>query len=143
MVSESDKWLLGHTLAKDKPFYWKIDDAGNIYIKRKFKHAKDYLEQKLSNQELNKLDEFMSDREWKSLANSVSKLGTGTEKSGVGWFLYHQLGMDGTAAQLSSQLGTIFTNSGAWLYNGKKKNIEFKKNTENWFQKVNDYYAKG
>ncbi|HHW03013.1 MAG TPA: hypothetical protein GXX35_09405 [Thermoanaerobacterales bacterium] len=137
----NESWVLERTLGgKAKEFYWRIDDEGNIYIKRKFKNMKKPLEDEISVEQLNKLDEYLSDGEWKSLANNVAKLRRKEEKNGIGRFIYENFGMNETRAQLSSHLGAIFSNSGAWLYNGKKMNMEFKRNTYNWVKVVKDYY---
>ncbi len=121
-------------------FYWRIDNQGNVFIRRKFKSQKNYLEEKLSFDDINKLDKYMADGEWKALANNVAKLGAGTEKPGIGKFLHEQLDMSTTSSQLSSHLGTIFANSGAWLFNSKKKNMKFKKSDNEWLKKIYDYY---
>jgi hypothetical protein len=139
----NDGWLYEKTLGgKAKEFWWKIDEEYNILIKRRFAHQKEPLTQKVTSEEINKLDEYLSDGEWKALSNNVEKLRLGIEKPGIGKFLYDNLKMNETEAQLSSHLGTIFSNSGAWLYNGKEKNMEFKKNTEDWKRLIKEYYDK-
>ena len=61
----------------------------------------------------------MADAEWWPLANNVEKLANGTEKHGLGRFLYEQLGRDTAGAQLAGQLGVILTSAGVWDYHGK------------------------
>ncbi len=77
-------WSLSHTLGeKEKTFYWRIDSrGGNIFIKRKFR--KDIFSRidKISCNNLDRLQGFMQDREWKDLANNAAKLYMGgTEKT--------------------------------------------------------------
>lgn len=137
----ADKWVLEKTLGgKAKPFYWKIDDKGSISIKRMFGNQEKLISQTVNAQELGKIDKYLSDGGWKALANDVEKLKKGTEKPGIGKFMYDNLEMNEAEAQLSSHLGAIFSNAGAWLYNGKKRGIEFKKNTDNWAKVVREYY---
>lgn len=132
-----------HTLGgKAKEFLWKIEPDGAISIRREFKNLKVYIEQTISAAELNRLDEYMRDGDWKPLANNVARLRRKEEKDGIGRFLYENLGLDESGAQLASQLGAIFSNSGAWLHNGKKRGMEFKRNTGDWAGVVTDYYRK-
>lgn len=55
----------------------------------------------------------MQDREWKDLANNAAKLYMGTEKNGIGKFMY-SLRPEVPYAQLSSQLAAIFYRSEVW-----------------------------
>lgn len=136
-----EEWIYERTLgSKEKPFYWKIDKEGNIFISRKFKNKQQYVIRKISTNELNELDNYLRDGSWKALANNVAKLRLGTEKAGIGKFLYEELGMSVTDAQLSSHLGAIFSKSGAWIFNGKQKNMEFKSNADDWAKVVREYY---
>ncbi|WP_269849934.1 hypothetical protein [Methanosarcina horonobensis] len=101
-------WSQSHTLGpKEKAFSWRIDSQGNIFIKRKFRNALFPRIEKVSCSHLDKLHVFMQDREWKDLANDAEKLYTGTEKEGIGKFLY-RLRSEVPYAQLSSQLVAIF-----------------------------------
>lgn len=74
-----------HTLGGEtKEFYWRIDDEDNIFIRRKFKNLKVYLEQKISAAELSRLNEYLRDGGWKPLANNVARLRRKEEKDGIG-----------------------------------------------------------
>lgn len=91
---------------------------------------------------LNRLDECMTDGKWKDLANNVQKLANGKEKPGVGKFLYDELGWNTTDAQLSSHLGVIFYRSKVWDFNGKMRGMQFKRISSNWSELVQNYYEK-
>jgi len=61
-------WSASHTLGtKEKVFSWRIDSRGNIFIKRKFKSGLFPRIDKISCSNLDKLQGFMQDREWKDL----------------------------------------------------------------------------
>ncbi|MDO9536127.1 MAG: hypothetical protein Q7J85_12550 [Bacillota bacterium] len=137
-----EQWLSEHTISKANHFYWKIDQEGNVSIKRKFKNMKVSLVHEIPAADLEKLHEYLSDGAWRALANNVVKLRLKKEEDGLGRFLYENLRMNETGSQLASHLGAIFSNSGAWLYNGKKRSMKFKRNTEDWLKVVKDYYEK-
>ncbi|WP_255334914.1 hypothetical protein [Methanosarcina sp. KYL-1] len=133
-------WSRSSTLgAKQKAFSWRIDTRGNIFIKRKFRHARFPRIDKISCTHLNKLDGFMQDREWKDLANNVAKLHRRNEKEGIGNFLY-RLRPDVSYAQLSSQLGAIFYRSGVWEWNEQKRGMQFQLLPGDWREKTVGYY---
>ncbi len=135
-----DSWILFRTLGvKHKNFSWKIDDKCNITIKRKFKNELKYRIETVSNEHLNKLGKYMEEGDWKDLANNVEKLRKGTEKDGIGSFIY-SLRADPSYAQLSSHLGAIFYHSGVWKWNGQKRGIKFLQNSDNWCEKITYYY---
>ena len=79
--------------------------------------------------------------DWVCLANDVQKLKNGTEKEGLGKFVFSKLGWSTTKAQLSSHIGAIFSDSGVWAYNGKKRGIKFKKNNNKWKEGIEALYA--
>lgn len=81
----------------------------------------------------------MQDREWKTLANDAAKLCMGTEKDGIGKFLY-KLRPEVSYAQLSSQLGAIFYQAGVWEWNEQKRGMKFLLLSENWQEKTTVYY---
>lgn len=133
-------WSLSHTLGeKEKTFYWRIDSRGNIFIKRKFR--KDIFSRidKISCNNLDRLQEFMQEREWKGLASNASKLYTGTEKNGIGKFMY-SLRPEVPYAQLSSQLAAIFYRSEVWEWNRKKRGMKFLLLSGSWQEKTAQYY---
>lgn len=81
----------------------------------------------------------MQDREWKDLANDAAKLYMGTEKEGIGKFLY-RLRPEVTYAQLSSQLASIFYHSEVWEWNEQKRGMKFLLLPGSWQEKIIQYY---
>ena len=63
------------------------------------------------------------DFEWFPLANNVQKLGTGTEKEGLGTAILKQRPTDITYAQASSYLGPFLDELGLFKWNQKRKGI--------------------
>ncbi|MDQ1275677.1 MAG: hypothetical protein QG610_1252 [Euryarchaeota archaeon] len=135
-----DSWSLSHTLGtRKKTFSWRIDSRGNIFIKRKFRKPLFPRIDKISCNHLDKLHEFMQDREWKDLANDAEKLYMGTEKDGIGKFLY-RLRQEVPYAQLSSQLAAIFYHSEVWEWNEQKRGMKFLLLSVGWQEKTTQYY---
>ncbi|HWQ50119.1 MAG TPA: hypothetical protein VN414_14470 [Methanosarcina sp.] len=133
-------WSWSRTLgAKQKGFSWRIDNRGNLFIKRKFRKYRFPRIDKISCRHLDRVCEFMQDREWKKLANDAAKLCMGTEKDGIGKFLY-KLRPEVSYAQLSSQLGAIFYQAGVWEWNEQKRGMKFLLLSENWQEKTIEYY---
>ncbi len=133
-------WSLSHTLgAKEKAFSWRIDSRGNIFMKRKFRRALFPRVDKISCSHLDKLYEFMQGGEWKNLANDAAKLYNGTEKDGIGKFLY-RLRPEVPYAQLSSQLAAIFYHSDVWEWNEQKRGMKFLLLSGSWKEKTMQYY---
>ena len=141
----NENWLHETTFGgKSKSFWWKFDERDNIHIKRLFnlKNGKKEVTKIATGHELDQLDDYMKDGNWKHIANNVKKLAHGTEKAGIGFFLYDQLNWSGTDAQLSGHLGVIFYKAGVWDYNNKKKGIQHKRISDNWKDNVRNYYEK-
>ncbi|WP_048120406.1 hypothetical protein [Methanosarcina vacuolata] len=133
-------WSRSKTLGtKQKVFSWRIDSRGNLFIKRKFRKNRFPRIDKISCRHLDRLCEFMEDREWKTLANNAAKLCMGTEKDGIGKSLY-KLRPEVSYAQLSSQLGAIFYQAGVWEWNEQKRGMKFLLLSENWQEKTTEYY---
>ncbi|MDM7918880.1 MAG: hypothetical protein QUS12_06915 [Methanosarcina sp.] len=136
----SASWSLSHTLGtKEKAFFWRIDSRGNIFIKRKFRNSLFPRIDKVSCSHLDRLHEFMQDMEWKDLANNAAKLYMGTEKDGIGKFLY-SLRQEVPYAQLSSQLAAIFYRSEVWEWNEQKRGMKFLLFSGSWQEKTMQYY---
>jgi len=136
----SSFWSASHTLGtKEKVFSWRIDSRGNIFIKRKFRNDLFPRIDKISCSNLEKLQGFMQDREWKDLANDAAKLYTGTEKDGIGKFLY-RLRAEVPYAHLSSQLAAIFYHSEVWEWNEQKRGMKFLLLPGNWQKRTMRYY---
>ncbi|AKB18346.1 MULTISPECIES: hypothetical protein [unclassified Methanosarcina] len=133
-------WSASHTLGtKEKVFSWRIDSRGNIFVKRKFRNDCFPRIDKISCSHLDKLQSFMQDREWKDLANDAAKLYLGTEKDGIGKFLY-RLRPEVPYAQLSSQLAAIFYHSEVWEWNEQKRGMKFLLLPGNWQERTMQYY---
>ena len=99
-----------------------------ICIKRAFQKK---VEQ-ITTHEMDLIFDYVTHNKWYDLANSVSKIPDGTEKEGIGKFMFYNLGWDQTKSQLSSHLGAIFSRSGIWEYNGKIRGIQFRRNLDQW-----------
>jgi hypothetical protein len=123
-------FVQGSTLGgKAKPFRWKVDEVGDLLIERKF-DLKSSPEPtvhytKFSVEEIQAIAIYVEQNGWTDLANNISKLGNGTEKEGIGKFLYNDLNCDITKCQASSQLSAIFTHAGIWEHNGKSRSMQF------------------
>lgn len=81
----------------------------------------------------------MEDMEWKDLANDAAKLYMGTEKDGIGKFMY-RLRPEVSYAQLSSQLAAIFYHSEIWKWNERKRGMRFLLFSGDWQEKTMQYY---
>jgi len=136
-------WVHSQTFGgKAKSFWWKSDEGYNIHVMRDFNGVKGSvsINVTISPADTEQLNNYMAKNEWVPLANNVEKLHNGTEKQGIGQFLHEQLGWSIVNSQLASQLGVIFSLSGAWEYNGKKKGIEFRQLSKGWRSCVSNYY---
>ena len=123
---------------KAKDFWWKVDDACNLYITRPMAiHSTTTIPR----EELDRLDQYMSEGEWKGLANNVEKLHNGTEVPGIGRFLHDELTWPVADALLASHLAVIFSNAGAWSYNGKRRGIELRRIAEDRQETLKRYYT--
>jgi hypothetical protein len=133
-------WSRSHTLGiKQKVFSWRIDRSGNIFIKRRFRRARFPRIDKVSCSHLDRLCRFMEDMEWKDLANDAAKLYMGTEKDGIGKFIY-RLRPEVPYGQLSSQLAAIFYYSEVWEWNERKRGMKFLLLSGDWQEKTMQYY---
>jgi hypothetical protein len=140
----NDDWVHSITLGgKAKSFWWKINADSSISISRKFntKNGEMMIKDNITKEELQKIHEYMKS-DWICLANNVQKLKNGTEKEGLGKFVFSKLGWSTTKAQLSSHIGAIFSDSGVWHYNGKKVGIKFKRGIIKWNEGIKALYVK-
>jgi hypothetical protein len=139
---DQDKdFINSKTLGHAKDFRWKIDNNYNIIILRKFRSSQQIYETLIRYYIINDLIDYLPNDEWFHLANNVEKLANGTEINGIGKYLYDQ-GFSNTDCQTASHLGTIFYQAGIWLYNGQRKRIGFKKNSDilEWVNHLKEYY---
>lgn len=130
-------WIKNNTLSAEKPFLW-FYDGERIIIKRKFKNNPEFINI-FSNDEIEKLILYIKQNSRVALANSVTKVQDGTEKDGIGKFIYNNINKDSSKQQAASQLVTIFYNADILLYNNKKKNMEFWINNINWKERILSY----
>ncbi|MEA4826383.1 MAG: hypothetical protein VB130_07090 [Clostridium sp.] len=138
----NSSWVCSMTLGgKAKTFWWKVDNNFDIHIKRKFKTFESMNYRVISKEQLEKIDDFIKSREWINLSNNVEKINNGTEKEGLGKFLYDVLNWQAADVQLASHIGAIFTLAGAWGFNGYKRGIQFKKNNIDWKRSILTYYS--
>jgi len=137
-------WVHSNTFGgKSKDFWWKIDNSCSIYIIRYFLLRDKGLVQKrdeIRPYELEKFNQYVSFDMESALANDVAKLTLHLEKNGLGKYCYEVLEWSNTKSQLASQLSVIFSTSKAWQFNGQKKNMKFKKLSEDWCVLIKKYY---
>ena len=138
---KDDGYCLAFTLGgKHKSFWWKINKDYSLEIIRKFNSGNGkIIFETFTEQEIQEIQKFINHNKI-PLANNVQKLTNGTEKEGLGKFLYEKLNKNTTQAQLASHISTIFYYSGIWDYNGRKRNMLFWKKSEDWKNLLNTYY---
>jgi len=95
---------------KAKSFRWAVDQDCAVKIQRIFKTKSGRSENNriITKTELDSINAYLSENEWIPLANNVEKLRNGTEKEGIGKFLYTELGWSEVDSQLASHLGALF-----------------------------------
>lgn len=137
----SDSWLSHKTLGiKSRSFLWQVDDSLALHISSEYKNSCVRTVSIISADELDHLDRFMQGIVWADLANDSEKLGNGSEKGGIGRFLYMRLGWDGVDVQIAGPLSAVFVSSGVWEYNGLRKEMKFRRAGGNWRSQVGAYY---
>jgi hypothetical protein len=130
MVEEINVNQLDTLGGKEKLFEWEYIEHKGIVIKKKV--SKKYIEIIFTDEDINKVLEFINNNGDVDLANSVTKMRDGTEKNGIGSFIYENLYRNETIAQASSQLVAILFKKGILGYNGKKRGMRFWLIDENW-----------
>lgn len=123
--------------AKEKPFLW-FYDGEKISVKRKIKNNIE-LKNDFFNNELDILMSYIKKNGRVSLANNVTKIQDGTEKDGIGNFIYTNISNNMSKAQAASQLVSIFYNTKVLCFNGRKTNMEFWIDNINWRERVLSY----
>lgn len=132
-----DKLLKGYTLSEEKPFLWDYDGE-KIFISKKDKNQNEYTFN-FTNIQIDGLLLYIKNKGRVPLANSVSKIKDGTEKDGIGTYLYNNIRQDTTFQQTSSQLVSILCNVNVLHYNNKKKGMVFWINDMNWRERLLDF----
>ncbi|HZJ58537.1 MAG TPA: hypothetical protein VFD57_05650 [Clostridia bacterium] len=129
------KWKMGLTLgSKQKEFRWRYSKANGLVIIRTFKNGNKKTE--FSNEDIDSIINFIKEEGIVPLANNVVKLSNGTEKEGIGRFIYQNISNDTTNAQTASQLASILYNTGVLGYNGAVRGMEFWILDDNWKEKL-------
>lgn len=140
-IKNYDGYCLAFTLGgKHKRFWWKINKDCSLEIIRKFDSGNGKITlETFSEKEIENIQQFINNTKI-PLANNVQKIKDGTEKKGLGKFLYEKLDRNTTQAQLASHISTVFYKSGIWGYNRKKQNMLFWKLSNDWKNLLNAYY---
>ena len=135
------EWVTSRTLgAKEKLFYWKIDNDGNLTIYRIFQSGEKY--NTVTSQDLSRLNCYIKDAKWVPLANNVEKLNNGTEAAGLGTFLVNELRYPPADGQIASHLAALHYRAGIWDWNRKQKGMEFVHKKVDWKEALIEFYKK-
>lgn len=132
----NDKKMVGCTLGKGNEFLWYYDGE-KLTIEREFKNKEEKTE--FFNDEIDMIVQYIKNNGEVDLSNSVSKVEDGSEKPGIGKFIYESIRRDITFQQSSSQLVSIMYNIGVLDYNNKKRNMKFWIKDSNWKEKINSF----
>ncbi|RLA73625.1 MAG: hypothetical protein DRG30_06035 [Epsilonproteobacteria bacterium] len=137
---KDDGYCLAFTLGgKHKRFWWKIDENCSITIIRKFNSGSGKITLDIfTEKEIENIQQFINGNKI-PLANNVEKIKDGTEKEGLGRFLYEQLNKNTTQAQLASHISAIFYYAGIWDYNRQVRNMLFWNKSKDWKNLIKAY----
>jgi len=116
--------------SRSKLFEWIFDSKTGLEIVRQFSTGPRV--DTFSIDEIKQIIKFATSNENIPLANNVEKIHQGTEKIGLGSFIYNHLKEDLIKAQAASQLATIFVKTGIFDYNGATRNMEFWIKNNDW-----------
>lgn len=116
--------------SKSKLFEWMFDSKIGLKIVRQFSTGERI--DIFSTNELEQIIQFTIKNGNMPLANNVVKIHNGTEKKGLGSFIYNQFDKDINKAQAASQLAAILVNTGIYDYNGVTRNMEFWIKNSDW-----------
>lgn len=132
-----DEWLKGYTLSRKKPFLWYYDRE-KIIIKREFKN--NYKRQdEFYNYQIDMIIQYIAANDKVYLSNNVDTVRKGTEKDGIGKYIYENIKKDLYFQQSSSQLVSILYNANILFYNIEKNNMKFWIKDLNWKRKIVDF----
>lgn len=133
-----DKELVkNYTLSAGNPFLWSYD-GNEIFVLKEDKNGTEYTFT-FNNDEIDGLMEYINKRERVPLGNSVSKVIDGTEKDGIGTYIYSNIAKNTSIVQTASQLVSILYNTNVLYYNNQKKSMEFWINNRNWKEQLLKY----
>jgi len=131
-------WATSYTLgSKHKPFKWRIDNK-SIEIYRIMKSSRKLQTVSLSN--LDRIHSYVAKNDWTHLANNVKKIPEGSEREGIGKFMYDELKLSISDAQLASHISALFCQAGIWESNGTVKGMMFRKKLKDWESALNGLY---
>lgn len=133
------KKVVEYTLSKGNEFLWYYDGE-KLTIERTFKNKEEKSE--FYNDEIDMIIQYIASNGQVDLSNSVSKVKDGTEKPGIGKFIYYNIREDTTFQQSSSQFVTIMFSIGVLHYNNKKRNMKFWIKDLNWKEKISAFCEK-
>lgn len=134
----NNNWLQSNTLGRGKRFWW-FYDGEKITIEKEIKNMPNWIIN-FTNDEIDMLIAYINQSGRVSLSNSMTKLEYGTEKDGIGKYIYNNIKKDKRVAQSASQLVSIFHNINVLHSNGKKNNMEFWINNMNWKELIMDKF---
>lgn len=130
MADASGDWVAERTLGgRVCEFEWRVDETGGIAVRRQVsqgKGRKRIIVQRATREELERLVGFMADGAWHPLGGSSHAVSAGAHGDGLGLFLHQTLGWTIYAAGTAVHLAAIFTSTGLWEWNGRKKGMEFR-----------------
>lgn len=133
-------WAITNTLgSKEKLFKWRIDNS-KLEIYREMKNGPECRSVTLI--DLDRIHSYVKKNNWTHLANSVSKVPNGTEKEGIGRFMYEELGLTVNDAQLASHISALFCQAGIWESNGVVKGMMFRNVKDDWKITLIDLYKR-
>lgn len=131
-------WATSNTLgSKEKLFKWRIDN-NKLEIYREMQNGPECRSVTLL--DLEYINSYVSKSKWTHLANSVSKIPNGTEKEGIGRFMYEDLGLSVSDAQLVSHISALFCQAGIWESNGVVRGMMFRKMQDDWKSALVDLF---
>ena len=122
----------GFTLGKNNPFYWEYNQDTGIKIIRQFKNNE--REDIFSNENIEKIIDYVKKSGRVRLSNNVARLTNGTEIDGLGKFVFNEIQKDTSYAQSMSQFVAIMVKLGIFEYNGARKSFEFWVVNEHWYE---------
>jgi hypothetical protein len=134
------EWMKANTLSGEKPFHWSYDGE-NIVVRKNVRNNDVWNEMEIcyTNSEIVMLISYIKQKRRVALANSVSKLQDGTEKEGIGNYIYNNIEKNISKAQSASQLVAILHDVNVLGFNGAKRNMEFWVNDIHWRERILGY----
>lgn len=120
--------------SKQKEFKWRYSRYDGLTITRPFKNG--IHKTQFTDTDIEKIINYIQENGKVTLSNNVKKLADGTEKDGIGSFIFQNISRNTTDAQTASHLASILYNVGVLGYNGALRGMEFWILEENWKEKL-------